>query len=142
MLIVTRDEQSRRGYPDCVRAVSIEGDSYPLLNNLIGARNVDCTERCIGGEWYDIWFDGEFRMKDFTQRTGVCLDACGGMMEDLWGNLFVCRCDPEGDMQSLTEDDRERILGCFVREQQGDAVLVYTVCPEDWDRGVMAMVEV
>lgn len=85
--------------------ISIESklDAY---YELLDVSCIDIVSRKIGGKYYDIICDDEALLK----ANPICsmIDSDGKPM--LFGNLFICSHDGEGNEISLSPDDIPRIL--------------------------------
>lgn len=73
---------------------------------LLGVSCIDIVSRKIGGKYYDIICDDEALLKE----NPICsmIDKSGNPM--LFGNLFICSHNEEGEEISLDSGDISRIL--------------------------------
>lgn len=77
--------------------------------DLLGVEYIDIVSRKIGGMYYDIICDDEALLKSDPIPTMIN-SKCELM---LFGNLFICKHDEEGNEVSLTKTDVNRIMNQY-----------------------------
>jgi hypothetical protein len=69
---------------------------------------VDCATRKIGDTYYDIWCDDEGLFKHRPLPTVFTCDN-DEIVEQICGNVFICKHNNKGGMKSLTDKELNEI---------------------------------
>lgn len=84
------------------------------LHNIYKMLDCDCIDvvvRKFGKNVYDIYCDDEGLLKNKQHITAVAtFNQNHDLVEQIVGNVFICKHDGEGGMQSLTEKECNEIL--------------------------------
>lgn len=121
---MSANERNLKGVLICPDKNTAEEASIP--NNQDGyyealnCDTIDIVERSIGGQYFDIICDDEALLKD--DPIPAALDKLHEPM--LFGRLFVCHHDDEGELTSLSDDEVKHILslcesGTYVNYDNG-----------------------
>ena len=73
---------------------------------ILGCDTIDIVSRKIGGKYYDIICDDEALLKADPVFTAVDVNY----QPMLYGSLFICNHDDEGNETSLTPEDVDNVL--------------------------------
>lgn len=87
--------------------VTIE-NTLEALYELLGVSLIDIVEYQINGKYFDIVVDDEGLLKPNPKLTALSLDN----KLTLFGNLFICHHDEEGNLCSL-KDDEMLVIPCL-----------------------------
>ena len=71
---------------------------------------IDVATRKFGNNYYDIYCDDEGLFKKDNLPTIATFDDNGNLVEQIVGNVFVCKHDGEGGMESLTDSEIQEVL--------------------------------
>ena len=78
---------------------------YAMLN----CDCIDCVTRKFGEHYYDIWCDDEGLFKE-APLPAIATFNEGEIVEQIVGNVFICKHDGKGGMQSLTQEEYEEVI--------------------------------
>jgi len=84
--------------------VEVENDSLEQLYKILNCDCIDIVVRSIGGIEFDIVCDDNGLLID-NPRVSANSDIFGS----LFGNLFVCHHDYDGNLTSISEEDLKNI---------------------------------
>ena len=81
-------------------------DIYKMLNIDLFA----IVSRKIGDKYYDIYCDDKALMKENQKPSLITLDKNKRIIEVIYGSIFVCQSNKDGETISINEDDIKNIL--------------------------------
>ena len=70
---------------------------------------IDVVERKFGEHYYDIYCDDEGLFKENPLPAIATFDD-GKIVEQIVGNVFICKHDGEGGMESLTQEEYREVI--------------------------------
>lgn len=79
-----------------------EYNNYKDIYTLLNIKLFTVAVRKIGNTYYDIYCDDEGVYNSNIPAMISCDDNCFGT-EVIFGNVFICKCNDEGDMTSLLD---------------------------------------
>ena len=93
-------------------------DSYKNLQRIYDMLKCDCIDvvsRKFGQHYYDIYCDDEGTFKPIEEQVvSVFTLSHGTCVEQIVGNVFICKHDGEGGMESLTDDEIQEVCSLVV----------------------------
>ena len=81
-----------------------EENDIQWIYDLLGIDTFDIVDRVIGGKVYSFVVDDEGLFK-----PNLPVASCKDYNEVLFGKIFICKHDEEGEMISLTDEDIKNI---------------------------------
>lgn len=94
-----------------VKEYDFEYESYKDFYELLGCRLFDIPKRQIGEDVFDIYCDDEALLKkELPQVSLAYFDRFGNIVDAIYGNVFICKHDSEGETISLTDKEVSEIL--------------------------------
>ena len=117
---VERDEEGNvfRTSMNPVEVTNKSGERLYEMYKLLDCEFVDYREFEVNGEYFDVWFDEEFLLRD---KPPVATMFLGDLRPDsfivLCGNLLFSKSNDEGESVTLTKRDMRKIMGFFDESQ-------------------------
>ena len=117
---VERDEEGKvlRTSLEPAEVTDKSGERLHEMYKLLDCEFVDYREFEVNGEYFDVWFDEEFLLRD---KPPVATMFLGDLRPDsfivLCGNLLFSKSNDEGESVTLTKRDMRKIAGFFDESQ-------------------------